>query len=337
MPDIGNKENMRIRLDENDLDKEVVIHDCTNCTIEDETFTFEGNGDQLELRDCVDCKILGCTFQNRHRKGNFIHIKGEKSKDNHIEGCTFKNHTHDPEENGGEAIIVGAEEFSGCRFVTTIRKCDFINCRGDDEMVSIKSCDNIFEHNRIHSDCRGNVSIRMGGFNKIRHNVFEGPVGGIRVLGYRNEIIGNYHMNNDNEGDNRRPLIIENGNEPKDHNFREEDEPKGHKGGGHDDYAQAKKNIVKDNIYENCKGICVVWGRTDKDEKPEDNEFRKNIMIAEEKSSEFLKFVKAERGHGNTFEDNIMYGKKVDRGELREKEVDRLESPPVIKKPNAGH
>ena len=334
MPEFDGERNKRIRLDRDQLRNKVVLTNCNNCTIEDETFSYEGRGDQLELRDCVDCKVLRCTFHNRDRKGNFIHMQGARSRNNLIEGCTFKNHTYDG-GNGGEAIIVGGDKVSGCRFKTKIRKCDFINCSGDDELVSIKSCDNIFENNNIHDDCRGNVTIRHGGFNTIQNNVFEGSVGGIRVLGDGNKIIGNHHRNNHNGGNNRRPLIIENGDSERDRNFNDNDEPIGREGRDHATYARAKNNIIEGNTYENCRGICVIWGRTDEDEKPRRNTFRNNTLIAREGRSEFLRFIRAERDE-NRFEDNKMHGREADRGNLQEREVERLESPPEIERLEAG-
>jgi hypothetical protein len=79
-----------------------------------------------------------CTLRDKTNKGNFIHIKGEKSRGNLIESSVFRNHAYDG-GNGGEAIIIGDNDMSGCMFETTIKKCEFIRCKGDDEIVSIKN------------------------------------------------------------------------------------------------------------------------------------------------------------------------------------------------------
>jgi hypothetical protein len=340
MDPIENRKGERIRL-ESPVNEKVVLRNCEDCTIERETFTYNENGDQLELDNCVNCKIIVCTFKDKDTKGNFIHIRGEESKRNRIEGCTFKNQTYgNGEENGGEAIIVGLDKWSGCMYETKIRKCEFINCRGDDELVSIKSCDNIFENNRIDGTCKGNITVRQGGRNIIQNNLFEGNAGGIRVLGYGNEIKGNYHKNNDNGNDNRRPLIIENGKQKRDPNFNDNDEPIGRTGvdEGGDYYPQARRNTIEGNTYVNCKGTCVVWGRKeDRDEKPRGNTFRKNTLIADNNGdSEFLKFNDGATRDDNTFEGNKMYGEKAGRGDLREQEVEQLEDKPDITIPGAG-
>jgi hypothetical protein len=332
---IENKRNERISL-EGPISERVVLRNCTGCRIENETFRFNGRGDMLQLRNCVDCKVLRCTFRGKNRKGNFIHIQGKDSRDNLIEGCSFLNHTFN-EGNGGEAIIVGDNVWSGCRFKTTIRKCEFINCRGDDEIVSIKSCDNVFENNRIDTECDGNITIRHGGFNKILNNVFEGSAGGIRVYGNHNEIRGNYHKNNNNGNLSRRPLLIENGDEPFDANIPN-GEPIGEPGEDedYDGYASVRNNRIEDNIYENCRGIIVVWGREDEDEKPQGNTFSSNTLIADnDANSEFVSFENANRNQ-NTFEDNKMFGRNARRGDLRESEVQRLDTRPEIPIPDAG-
>jgi hypothetical protein len=336
MDPIEDKKGIKINL-VSPVSEQVVIRNCEDCTIEGVTFSYEGQGDQLELGDCIGCKVLGCTFRGKSTKGNFIHIKGEDSSRNLIEGCTFRDHTHDLKENGGEAIIVGDNELSGCLFETTIRKCEFINCKGDDELVSVKSCRNVLENNKIHDDCHGNICIRHGGFNIIQNNLFDGSNGGIRVYGDGNEIKNNYHKNNKKSEENRRPLLIENGNVDDDENVPN-GKPIGKKGDNenYEGYACAKNNQIEGNIYENCKEICVLGGRKNQSSKPKNNTFRNNILIADSEDSEFVKFINGAEIDENTFEDNKMYGGKAKPGDLPESAVEHLEKPPQINVPDAG-
>lgn len=326
--------------DEISLDREikndhVVLDGLTNFTIDGVDFSFDGNDDMLKLNNCIDCKILNCTFHDRTKKGNFIHLRGARSKRNLIENCMFRNHSS-PTSNGGEAIIIGLDKWSGCLFETTVRKCEFIDCRGDPEIISIKSVDNVIENNCIRDTCDGNITVRHGGRNTIQNNVFEGPAGGIRILGCGNKIIGNYHKDNDNGSVKRRPLIIQNGLKERDPNFRDNCIPKDQEG-SIATYAQASKNIIEDNIYDNCGGpkACVSWGwkqETEHKRKPKNNDFRRNILIADRKDSEFLKFIN--KGEDNIFEDNKMFGDGAKRGDLPEESVERLEDPPTVTIPD---
>ena len=326
----------RIQLDDEIDDEVVVLDSLRGYTIRNKTFSFNRSGeDMLELRNCVDCKIIDCTFKDKDTIGNFIHIRGANSKHNLIENCKFMNQTQDEDTNGGEAIIIGLDDFSGCRYETTVRKCEFINCTGDPEIISVKSADNVIENNCIRADCDGNITVRHGGRTTIQNNVLEGSAGGIRILGCDNKIIGNYHNGNNNRSQKRRPLIIQVGDRERDPNFRDNCSPRDEEGNGAA-HAKVVGNTIEGNIYENCsRGPCVVWGWQQERghrERPEDNTFRKNILIADEVDSEFLEFI--HRGEDNTFKDNKMHGRRASRGDLPEDSVERLDNRPDITIPD---
>jgi hypothetical protein len=341
-----NPENKDKKL-ENEIEDDYVILEGTEenplvgYIIDGVDFSYnDGPEDMLELNNCVNCKIINCTFHDRDRKGNFIHLRGTKTKGNIIENCTFKDHTGQ-DNNGGEAIIIGLDDFSGCIYETTVRKCEFINCRGDPEIISIKSVDNVIENNCIRASCDGNITVRHGGRTIIKNNVFEGSAGGIRILGFGNKIIGNYHKDNDNDSVKRRPLIIQNGLKKRDPNFDDNDQPKNVKGDSAT-YAQARKNIIEDNVYDNCGGpkACVSWGWKQETEEgkpehelePENNEFRRNILIADRKDSELINFIN--KGQGNTFEGNKLYGSKAKPGDLEQGQYEEIKGQPNIPIPD---
>jgi poly(beta-D-mannuronate) lyase len=305
-------------------DESLEVDDVKDFEIIDCTFTHD-KGDMLVLKNCKDVTVKDCTFKGKDKKGNFIHIKGEESFENRIVHCTFKDHTFNG-TNGGEAIIIGLAEYTGCRFKTVVKDCTFNNCSGDPELISIKSCENEIEGNTIKNWKRGNITIRNGGFNKILNNTFIGDGGGIRVFGDGNRIIGNHHKDNDNTEKKRRPLIIGNGDRETDKHFKDGkplEKPK--KGDGkYDGYAQAKNNIIEDNIFENCKGTAVIWGLEGNPEKPIGNKFRKNTLIADRVESKFLEFHDGaeDKKEKNTFENNKMKGDEAKRGDLPKEAID---------------
>jgi Chondroitinase B len=339
-----NEENRNTKKLEKEISSErVVLDGLTNYTVDGVTFSFNGEDDTLELQNCVECKIINCTFRDRDKKGNFIHIRGPKSKGNRIEHCTFKNHTFEG-ENGGEAIIIGLDKWTGFSFKTSVLNCEFNNCRGDPELVSIKSCHNELRNNKVISTdeekdgkplARGNFAVRNGGYNIIQENVFEGA-GGIRILGRKNEIRGNYHKNNGHP--DFRPLAMENGNVEDDENFKD-GKPSEEEITTPDTYARAKENIIEDNIYEDNEGICVVWGKADRNKKPQKNIFRNNILIGVEKESRFLRALNGaelDDDNGNTFEKNKRFGEKAERADMPEDAVEKLPKKPEFKIPAAG-
>jgi hypothetical protein len=261
-----------------------------NCTFthheEDEDKLKHEDEDMLHLKDCDGCVILKCKFQDKHTAGLALLIDGAKSKNNKVVGCTFsdliisKEYEKDYKERrkqagkkpkiNAEPIRLGGSPISGCWFGTTVSWCLFDKLAADVETVSIKSCGNVLENN-IHNNCDSNFTIRHGGYNKILNNVFTGS-GGIRVYGYKNEIKGNYHKDNDSD---RPPLILGTGTHDDDPNFNDKGEPPvndsgehiNKKGCSHHVYARAKFNTIAHNQYDNCSH-CVLWdtGPNDLDE-----------------------------------------------------------------------
>lgn len=328
-------------------DQEVTIEECTECKIVDCDFSFDGNDEtMLTLKNCVGCVVSECEFHDKRKKGLFIKIAGEKSKGNVIEGCTFRDHTFPGEivdgklkKNGGEPIRIGNSDLSGVEFKTTVRHCVFRNLKGDPETVSIKSCGNVLENN-LHEDCESNFTIRHGGLNIIRNNVFKGS-GGIRVLGDGNEITGNIHQNNANKA--FPPLSIWKGNVQTDRNFVSDGKPSGKMGDRtHAEYARSKNNLIEGNIYDNCEGTCVVWGRFNKKNgrpaqklRPIKNNIRNNMIIADNiVSTLLLKFDDDANMADNVFEANKLFGEKAKRGDMRQEAIEILSTRPVIEIPD---
>jgi hypothetical protein len=374
-----NVKNTRIFVDRKFSDEGVRLISCTNCTIVGCDFSFNADDKpMLDLKDCVNCVITRCKFHDKTTKGQLIKIQGEKSKGNVIENCKFFNTTFD-EENGGECIQIGLSPFSGCSFDTVVKNCFFTNLKADPETISIKSCGNVIENN-LFANNYSNVTFRHGGHNKVLNNVFIGS-GGIRLYGSHNEVIGNYHFGNDDRKDDEEkhkkakrflPLLVGSGTLEDDPNFKSEGTAIGKKGCKHHVYAQTKNNKIENNIYHNCKGICVNWGNKkqplDLDEKDDEekvckenngkkfkmkgppvsdnlpainNTFKNNILIADNANLSsimfvFAKHVKAEdRGNTNTFLGNKRFNGKFGK-ELQQKGEDILRSKPGISFPSVG-
>jgi hypothetical protein len=332
---IRNEHNKIILKDKKFTDQSIEIEDCTNCKIIGCDFSYDGDDEEmLILNNCVGCVVSDCEFHDKIKKGLFMKIVGEKSKDNVIERCMFRDNTFDG-DNGGEPIRIGNSDCSGCEFNTIVRYCHFLNLRGDPETVSIKSCGNTLENN-IHEKCESNFTIRHGGFNTIQNNMFIGS-GGIRVFGEGNVITGNYHQNNDNS--DFPPLALCKGSVETDPYLNSDGK---HRGKNHydihDEYAVAKNNLIDGNTYENCEGSCVVWGKKRKPEHmriPKKNKFRKNTLIADDSDSSLLKFDETEVAD-NEFEDNQLYGEKAKSGDIPQEAIKKLSTRPEIKIPDAG-
>ena len=360
-----NEVNKTLLVDKKIDDEPLKVINCTNCKIVNCDFSFnKENETMLTLDNCVGCVVSKCKFHDKDTAGLFLKIAGDKSKDNIIEGCDFSEftitekerkrfkETHDKKNLNAEPIRIGGSQFSGCRFNTTIRFCHFDHLKADVETVSIKSCGNTLENN-LHEDCESNFTIRHGGFNFIRNNVFKGS-GGIRVIGDGNEIAGNYHQNNSSS--KYPPLTVSNGTIEVDPNFDNEGKPHDSEGCSHHAYARSKNNKIESNIYENCEERCVLWGKErtvsndDRGEKkckgkkykltegflPTKNKFRNNILIGDNKESLLLRLDEGAKLADNVFEANKLFGEKAKRGDMLQEAIENLSSRPEIKIPDAG-
>ena len=97
--------------------------------------------------------------------------------------------------NGGETIQIG---WSGAQFVnsrTTVEYNYFEECNGEHEVITNKSCENIYRYNTFVR-CQGVLSLRVGNRCTVESNFFLGqnvPLsGGVHVFGEDHRIINNY-------------------------------------------------------------------------------------------------------------------------------------------------
>jgi poly(beta-D-mannuronate) lyase len=97
--------------------------------------------------------------------------------------------------NGGETIRVGYSGQSMSDSATTVEQNLFDRCDGEIEIISNKSCGNIYRCNTFR-DCAGMFTLRHGNRCLVEGNFFLGHQkrgsGGIRVIGEDHTIINNY-------------------------------------------------------------------------------------------------------------------------------------------------
>ena len=96
--------------------------------------------------------------------------------------------------NGGETIRVGTSEVSMNVSRTTVEDNLFEHCNGEVEIVSNKSCENVYRHNTFR-ECAGALTLRHGNRCEVSGNVFIGNgkknTGGVRIIGEDHRVAGN--------------------------------------------------------------------------------------------------------------------------------------------------
>jgi poly(beta-D-mannuronate) lyase len=177
--------------------------------------TSTGDGVKLAGRHCrlTDTSVVGGRFKFH------VHIFGVENRLDHCylagkttEGPTLQveaegtpnhhriDHNHfGPRpplgQNGGETIRVGYSQQSMNESATLVEQNLFDRCDGELEIISNKSCGNVYRFNTF-LDCAGMFTLRHGNGCRIESNFFLGHrkrgSGGIRVIGEDHVIINNY-------------------------------------------------------------------------------------------------------------------------------------------------
>ncbi len=97
--------------------------------------------------------------------------------------------------NGGETIRVGYSGQSMRESATLVERNLFDRCDGELEIISSKSCGNIYRANTF-LDCAGMFTLRHGNRCLVEGNFFQGHhkrgSGGIRVIGEDHIVVNNY-------------------------------------------------------------------------------------------------------------------------------------------------
>src|SRR5256885_1452512 len=97
-------------------------------------------------------------------------------------------------KNGGEPIRVGYSFQSMFSSKTTVEKNLFERCDGELEIISNKSCDNVYRNNTF-LQCAGFFTLRHGNRCTVDGNYFLGKgkkgSGGVRIIGEDHAVTNN--------------------------------------------------------------------------------------------------------------------------------------------------
>jgi poly(beta-D-mannuronate) lyase len=169
------------------------------------------DGQHNRLTDCAvvggDYKFFVHVFGNNNRMDHcYLAEKtsvdptlqvevAEKEPNNHLIDNNHFGHRPPLGKNGGETIRVGYSFQSMFSARTTVEKNLFEHCDGELEIISSKSCDNIYRNNTFLA-CAGFLTLRHGNRCTVDGNFFLGKSvkgsGGVRVIGEDHIVTNNY-------------------------------------------------------------------------------------------------------------------------------------------------
>ena len=165
-----------------------------------------------------DCRVTACAVTDASHR-NYLRLWGER---NRVDHCHFSGKTGDAptvqieveekpnhhrldhnhfghrpplRRNGAETIRLGYSHQSMRSSCTTVERNLFERCDGELEIISNKSCDNIYRGNTFRN-CAGTLTLRHGNRCTVSGNFFLGNLkrgsGGIRVIGEDHTVVNNY-------------------------------------------------------------------------------------------------------------------------------------------------
>ena len=160
----------------------------------------EGRGYYLGIRG-DDCEVDYCEFRDKNRVGNMIDVAGENGQVarrlhiHHNYFHDFKRSDVAGEGNGLEVIRFGLSGLSMSTGEGIVEYNLFVRCEGENELISNKSCGNIYRHNTFLDSRGAQLTLRHGNNCVAEKNYFRGT-DGLRIFGDRNIVRENYFEQN---------------------------------------------------------------------------------------------------------------------------------------------
>ena len=140
-------------------------------------------------------RVDHCYFGGKKTRGATIVVWVKEEPEKHQIDHNFFGPRPKLGQNGGETIRIGSSKDSEFPCQTVVENNYFYQCDGEAEMISNKSCENIYRHNMME-ECSGALTLRHGHRCLVEGNVFLGNgrsgTGGVRIIGQGHRVINNY-------------------------------------------------------------------------------------------------------------------------------------------------
>ena len=159
-------------------------------------FQCAGDGPYLTVTG-DDAEVDHNEFRDKKTLGNMINVTGTGSqvaRRLHI----HHNYFHDFANaggNGAETIRFGLSGLSMSNGEGLVEHNLFVRCRGENELISNKSCGNTYRYNTFLESPGTQLTLRHGNDCRVYGNIFR-DTEGLRIFGDRHWIFSNYFEGN---------------------------------------------------------------------------------------------------------------------------------------------
>ena len=161
----------------------------TECSVTDSTYKFFVHLAGAENR-MDHCYLAGKTSESPT-----LQIEAESKPNHHLIDHNHFGPRPPLGRNGGETMRVGYSWQSMSNSATVVEYNLFDQCDGEIEIISNKSCENVYRNNTF-LDCAGMLTLRHGNRCVVENNFIiahhKRGSGGIRVIGEDHKIVNNY-------------------------------------------------------------------------------------------------------------------------------------------------
>lgn len=271
---------------------------CNHCRVTECVIDNYNNPERFESDYWVGIYGKNNRFDHNYLTGKRNHgvtlavrLNTEASRENHHRiDHNYFGHRPILGANGGETLRVGTSHYSLTNSNTVVEYNYFDRCNGEHEIISSKSCQNIYRHNTFY-ECQGTLTMRHGNETLVESNYFFGNgksnTGGIRIINETQKVINNY-----GEGLTgyrfRGALVIMNGvpNSPPNR------------------YFQVIDSEASNNTFVNCDHIQLCAGSdAERSAVPKNTLVTNNIFYHEQKDELFTVY---DDISGITFRENLI-------------------------------
>lgn len=163
-----------------------------HCRIVRNVFENRGVTSYLVI-DGDDTEIAYNEFRNKKTVGQMLKIGGATTRPAE-RTWAHHNYFHDftnVGSNGGETIQVAVGENSMRPAYSVIEYNLFERCNGENELISNKSCDNVYRGNTFRDSPDGELTLRDGDRIVVEANYFINTQG-LRIFGDDSRVVNNY-------------------------------------------------------------------------------------------------------------------------------------------------
>lgn len=240
-------------------------------------------------------RVDHCHFEGKNHAGAMLVVWLDGQPNYHQIDSNYFGPRPDLGVNGGETIRVGTSDWSMYDSYTIVEGNLFDECDGEIEIISNKSCKNIYRYNTFRNS-EGTLTLRHGNECEVYSNFFFGASdkesGGIRIIGENHKVYNNYLQ--DIPGNGFRAAIALTNGVP--------DSPLNR-------YFQVINAQVINNTLVNCDNPIVIGAGADSELSlsPKDCEISNNVVAVYSSSTD--KIIDYDDVPENmTYQNNIMFG-----------------------------